>query len=135
MYKLRSMILNSELNGAVWANKNDERTTHIGKIIRKLHIDEILQMINILKGDISLVGPRPERPQFVTLLEGAIPHYELRHIIHPGFTGWAQVKYGYARATGDSKEKFEYDLYYIKNKNILLDLAIIAKTVRIIFTH
>ena len=135
MYKLRSMILNSELNGAVWANKNDERTTHIGKIIRKLHIDEILQMINILKGDISFVGPRPERPQFVTLLEGAIPHYELRHIIHPGFTGWAQVKYGYARATEDSKEKFEYDLYYIKNKNILLDLAIIVKTIRIIFTH
>jgi len=135
LYKLRSMIMDSELNGAVWADRHDGRITPIGKIIRKLHIDEIPQMINILKGDISLVGPRPERPEFVTPLEGAIPHYELRHIIRPGFTGWAQIKYRYASTAEDSKEKFEYDLYYIKNKNIFLDFAIILKTIQIIFTH
>ena len=127
--------MDSEMNGAVWANKNDGRITPVGKIIRKLHIDEIPQMINILKGDISLVGPRPERPEFVTKLEATVPHYELRHIIRPGFTGWAQIKYRYASTMEDSKEKFEFDLYYIKNKNIFLDFAIILKTIQIIFTH
>lgn len=135
LYKLRSMIIDSEKNGAVWSTKNDSRITPIGKIIRKLHIDEIPQMINILKGDISLVGPRPERPEFVTQLEGTIPHYELRHIIRPGFTGWAQIKYHYANTTEDSKEKFQYDLYYIKNRNIFLDFGIILRTIQIIFTH
>lgn len=135
LYKLRSMITDSELNGAVWADKKDCRTTPIGKIIRKLHIDEIPQMINILKGDISLVGPRPERPEFVTLLEKTIPHYEIRHVIRPGFTGWAQIKYRYANTIEDSKEKFEYDLYYIKNKNIFIDFGIILRTIQIIFTH
>ena len=135
LYKFRSMIVNSETNGAVWAGKNDERITPIGKIIRKLHIDEIPQMINILQGDLSLVGPRPERPEFVTQLRDTIPHYELRHIIRPGFTGWAQIKYRYANTTEDSKEKFEYDLYYIKNRNIFIDFGIILRTIQIIFTH
>jgi exopolysaccharide biosynthesis polyprenyl glycosylphosphotransferase len=135
LYKLRSMIVNSETNGAVWADKDDSRITPVGKIIRKLHIDEVPQMINIIKGDISLVGPRPERPEFVSQLEDIIPHYELRHIIHPGFTGWAQIKYRYANTIDGSKEKFEYDLYYIKNRNIFLDLGIILKTIQIIFTH
>lgn len=141
LYKMRSMIVlspdgSAEKNGAVWATgASDPRITKVGKVIRKLHIDEIPQMINILKGDLSLVGPRPERPEFVTPLEGSIPHYNLRHIIRPGFTGWAQIKYRYANSVEDSKEKFEYDLYYIKNRNIFLDLGIIMRTIQIIFTH
>ncbi len=135
LYKLRSMIMDSEKNGAVWSDKKDSRVTPIGKVIRKLHADEIPQMINILKGDITLVGPRPERPEFVTPLEISIPHYELRHIIRPGFTGWAQIKYTYARTIEDSKQKFEYDLYYLKNRNFFLDFGILLKTLQIIFTH
>jgi len=135
LYKLRSMIINSEENGAVWTERNDSRITPVGKVIRKIHIDEVPQMLNIIKGDISLVGPRPERPEFVAQLEKVIPHYELRHIIHPGFTGWAQIKYRYANTEKDSKEKFEYDLYYIKNRNIFLDFGIILRTIQIIFTH
>jgi exopolysaccharide biosynthesis polyprenyl glycosylphosphotransferase len=136
LYKLRSMIIQSEKNGAVWATgHNDPRVTPIGRIIRKLHIDEIPQMINIIKGDISLVGPRPERPEFVNLLNKDIPYYSFRHIIRPGFTGWAQIKYMYANTVENSKEKFEYDLYYIKNKNIFIDFGIILRTIQIIFTH
>jgi exopolysaccharide biosynthesis polyprenyl glycosylphosphotransferase len=136
LYKLRSMKVNAEANGAVWATgAGDPRVTRIGRIIRKLHIDEIPQMINILKGDLALVGPRPERPEFVSLLEGTIPHYDLRHIIRPGFTGWAQIKYRYANTVEGSKEKFEYDLYYIKNRNIFIDFGIIMRTIQIIFTH
>ena len=136
LYKLRSMTMNAERDGAVWATgASDPRVTRVGKVIRKLHIDEIPQMINILKGDLSLVGPRPERPEFVTPLEGTIPHYNLRHIIRPGFTGWAQIKYRYANTVEDSKEKFEYDLYYIKNRNIFIDFGIVLRTIQIIFTH
>lgn len=141
LFKLRSMIsLNSngsaEINGApVWAEENDPRITKVGKILRKTHIDEIPQLINVLRGDISLVGPRPERPEFVAKLEQEIPFYHMRHIIQPGFTGWAQIKFRYARSVLDSKEKFEYDLYYIKNKNTILDLGVIVKTIQIIFTH
>jgi lipopolysaccharide/colanic/teichoic acid biosynthesis glycosyltransferase len=141
LYKMRSMVVlspdgSAETNGAKWATgADDPRITPVGNIIRKLHIDEIPQMINILKGDLTLVGPRPERPEFVTQLEDTIPHYKLRHIIRPGFTGWAQIKYRYARTIEDSKEKFEYDLYYIKNKNIFLDLGIMIRTIQIIFTH
>ena len=135
LYKLRSMIIESEKNGAVWTSANDPRITPIGKIIRKLHIDEVPQMINILKGDLALIGPRPERPEFVEKLGISIPHYRLRHIIRPGFTGWAQIKYRYANTIDDSKEKFEYDLYYIKNRNTFLDFGIFLRTVIIIFTH
>jgi exopolysaccharide biosynthesis polyprenyl glycosylphosphotransferase len=136
LYKLRSMICDSEKDGAAWSTgSNDPRVTPIGKIIRKLHIDEIPQMINILKGDISLVGPRPERPEFVKMLDSQIPYYSFRHIIRPGFTGWAQIKYYYASTVEGSKEKFEFDLYYIKNRNIFLDFGIIIRTIQIIFTH
>ena len=141
LYKMRSMIVlspdgSAETTKAIWATgANDPRITPVGKVIRKLHIDEIPQMINILKGDLSLVGPRPERPEFVYQLEDSISHYKLRHIIHPGFTGWAQIKYRYANTVEDSKEKFEYDLYYIKNRNVFLDFGIIMRTVQIIFTH
>ncbi len=133
--KFRSMKIDAEKNGAVWASSEDIRITRIGKIIRKLHIDEIPQMINILRGDITLVGPRPERPEFVNMLEKEIPYYFLRHTIKPGFTGWAQIKYRYARTIEDSKEKFEYDLHYIKNRNFFLDMGIIVRTIQIIFTH
>ncbi len=136
LYKLRSMIVDSEKNGAQWSTgSNDSRVTRVGKIIRKLHIDEIPQMINILKGDIALIGPRPERPEFVAKLGTKVPHYRLRHIIRPGFTGWAQIKYRYANTIEDSNEKFEYDLYYIKNRNTFLDFGIFLRTVQIIFTH
>ncbi len=141
IFKLRSMIVlsrdgSAETPGnAKWASEKDPRITKVGAILRKTHIDEIPQLFNILKGDISLVGPRPERPEFVTELEQAIPFYHLRHIVKPGFTGWAQIKFRYARSIDDSREKFEYDLYYIKNKNLLLDIGVIFKTVQIIFSH
>jgi len=141
LYKFRSMVVlapdgSAETSEAKWSTGHDDpRITSVGKIIRRLHIDEIPQVINILKGDISLVGPRPERPEFVISLENTIPHYKLRHIIRPGFTGWAQIKYRYANTIETSKEKFEYDLYYIKNRNIFLDFGIILRTIQIIFTH
>lgn len=135
IFKLRSMVIDAEKAGAVWAENKDSRITPIGRIIRKTHIDEIPQMLNVLRGDITLVGPRPERPEFVDKLTKEIPYYYLRHSIRPGFTGWAQIKFRYARSVMDSQEKFEYDLYYIKNRNFVLDIGIIAKTIQIIFTH
>jgi exopolysaccharide biosynthesis polyprenyl glycosylphosphotransferase len=140
LYKFRSMIVldadgQAETGTAKWAEENDPRITKVGRITRKLHLDELGQMINLLKGDIALVGPRPERPEFVEKLEKEIPYYFMRHTISPGFTGWAQIKFRYARTVMDSEEKFEYDLYYIKNRNIFLDAGIIMKTVQIIFTH
>lgn len=140
IYKFRSMKAlspdgSAETNGAVWSEKNDPRITPIGRILRKTHIDEIPQMWNIIKGDLALVGPRAERPEFVEQLKKEIPYYYLRHIVRPGFTGWAQIKYRYARTVDDSREKFEYDLFYIKNRSVFLDLGIVIKTVQIIFTH
>ncbi len=141
LYKFRSMkVLNkdgsAEKDGvAAWAEINDPRITRVGRITRKLHIDEIPQMWNILCGDLTLVGPRAERPEFVSELEKEIPFYYLRHTIKPGFTGWAQIKFHYARTVKESEEKFSYDLYYIKNRNLFLDIGIILKTIQIIFTH
>lgn len=135
LLKFRSMVVNAETDGALWAQTKDHRITKVGKITRKLHIDEIPQMINLLRGDLALVGPRPERPTFVEQLEQQIPYYSMRHTIKPGFTGWAQIKFRYARSVMDSQEKFEYDLYYIKNRNIFMDIGIILKTAQIIFTH
>ena len=133
LYKFRTMKEDAEKHGPEWAQKNDARATKVGKILRKIHLDELPQMLNVLSGDISLVGPRPERPEFVRQLERAIPHYQLRHIIKPGFTGWAQIKFRYARTTMDSQEKFQYDLYYLKNRSFLLDLGILLKTFQILF--
>jgi lipopolysaccharide/colanic/teichoic acid biosynthesis glycosyltransferase len=133
--KFRSMRTDAEKNGAVWADKNDSRVTKFGNFLRKSHLDEIPQMINILRGDMSVIGPRPERPEFVKELEEKIPLYKLRHVIKPGFTGWAQVKFRYARTVQESKEKFEYDLYYIKNRDISLDFGILLKTIQIFVTH
>ena len=134
-YKLRTMKKQDEVNSGKWAMHDDSRVTKTGRILRTLHIDEIPQMWNIIKGDITLVGPRPEWIVLVRELEKKIPHYFLRHTIKPGFTGWAQIKYRYAATIEDTKEKFEYDLFYLKNKSLLLDIGIIVKTIQIIFTH
>lgn len=135
VYKFRSMKVRAESEGAVWAGEKDSRITKIGAVLRKTHIDEIPQMINILRGDIGLVGPRPERPEFVHQLENDIPFYFIRHTIQPGFTGWAQIKFRYARSKEDSAEKLEYDLFYLKHRSLALDFGIILKTIQIIFTH
>lgn len=133
LVKFRSMEENAEKNGAVWAEKQDLRITKTGKFLRKTHLDEIPQMLNVLKGDISLIGPRPERPEFTEKLEKEIPFYNVRHLIKPGFTGWAQIKFRYSRSVMDSKEKFEYDLYYIKNNSLFLDIGILLKTLQLFF--
>lgn len=133
--KFRSMKKDAEKNGPEWAGERDPRTTKVGQVLRKLHIDEIPQMLNVIMGQMSLVGPRPERPEFTEKLEKDIPYYFLRHTAKPGFTGWAQIKFRYARTIDDSREKFEYDLFYLKNRNFFLDLGILAKTLQIIFTH
>lgn len=135
LYKFRSMKKDAEKDGVQWATHNDNRITLIGKILRKTHIDEIPQMINIIKGDIAIVGPRPERPEFVSQLEQTIPYYTMRHAVRPGFTGWAQIKFRYARTIDDSREKFEYDMFYLRNRGLMLDIGIIIKTIQIIFTH
>ena len=135
LYKFRSMTPGADRNGAEWTEKNDPRITKTGKIIRRLHVDEIPQFWNIFKGEMALVGPRPELPSFVEKLEKEIPFYGVRHIITPGFTGWAQIKFRNARGIAESKEKFEYDLYYIKNRNIFMDLGIFLRTISILFTH
>jgi lipopolysaccharide/colanic/teichoic acid biosynthesis glycosyltransferase len=135
LYKLQSMVKNAEKHGAQWADKKDARITRVGRILRATHIDEVPQMLNVIKGDIALIGPRPERPEHVASLQQEIPYYFLRHTTKPGFTGWAQIKFRYARSVLDSREKFEYDLYYLANKTPLLDIGILFKTVQIIFTH
>lgn len=127
--KFRTMISNSEKNGPVWAEKNDKRITPFGRILRKTRLDEVPQFINVLKGEMSLIGPRPERPKFVKMLETEIPFYAIRHVIKPGLTGWAQVMHPYASAVEDHHKKLMYDLYYIKERNILLDFKIVIKTI------
>ena len=131
--KFRSMKHGAESkSGPTWATKYDPRITRVGKVIRKLRIDELPQLINVLRGEMSFVGPRPEREHFVRQLEKTIPYYGLRMIVRPGVTGWAQVEHGYADSEDDSLEKLKYDLYYIKNSNVLLDLWIVLKTVRVV---
>jgi len=126
--KFRSMIDKAEEDEAVWADENDKRITLVGKILRKLHLDELPQFWNVIKGDMSLVGPRPERPEFVEELKKKIPYYSLRHFMKPGITGWAQVNYPYASSLEDSEEKMEYDLYYVYHMNLLFDASILLKT-------
>ncbi|PNQ72082.1 sugar transferase [Hanstruepera neustonica] len=126
--KFRTMVVNAEKEGAVWATKNDHRVTPFGKFLRRSRFDEIPQFLNILKGDMSLIGPRPERPYFVKELSQVIPFYETRHIIKPGLTGWAQVKVRYGSTVEDSLLKLQYDLYYIKHRSFFLDANVIVKT-------
>ncbi len=132
LYKFRSMHHDAEKNGAVWAKVNDERVTKCGKYMRKLRIDELPQLWNILKSDMSLIGPRPERVEFVQELEKSIQGYGLRHSVKPGLTGLAQVCYPYAASEEDAKNKLEYDLYYINNMSLSLELKILFKTVGVI---
>ncbi|MEK7612069.1 MAG: exopolysaccharide biosynthesis polyprenyl glycosylphosphotransferase [Patescibacteria group bacterium] len=133
LWKFRTMMLNAEQFGPKWAKPDDVRVTPIGKILRKTHLDELPQLWNILWGDLSFVGPRPERPEFTATLEEKIPYYDFRHMIRPGLTGWAQINYPYGSSFEDSYQKLEYDLYYLKHRAILLDISILMKTIRHIF--
>jgi sugar transferase (PEP-CTERM system associated) len=132
VYKIRSMRLDAEKDGAVWAGKNDPRVTRIGRFLRKTRIDELPQLVNVLKGEMSLVGPRPERMEFVRELIPLIPYYDARHSVKPGITGWAQVCYPYGASVEDARIKLEYDLFYIKNMSPLLEAEIILKTIGIV---
>jgi exopolysaccharide biosynthesis polyprenyl glycosylphosphotransferase len=133
LYKFRSMAQNAEANhGPVWASENDPRVTRVGAIIRKVRIDEIPQMINVLKGEMSFVGPRPERQFFVEQLKQKIPYYDLRHSVKPGITGWAQICYRYGDSEQDAVEKLQYDLYYIKHMSPIFDLQIIFESFKVI---
>jgi len=132
LFKFRTMRQDAEANtGAVWAKENDNRVTRLGRFLRKSRIDEIPQLINVLRGEMSLIGPRPERPEFVSTLKERIPYYSERHYVKPGVSGWAQVRYPYGASVEDAVEKLRYDLYYIKNISILLDFKIILKTVAV----
>jgi exopolysaccharide biosynthesis polyprenyl glycosylphosphotransferase len=130
--KLRSMKVNAEANGAQWAKASDNRITPLGRWLRRLRLDELPQLINVIKGEMSLIGPRPERPELDADLESIIPHYRVRHWILPGLSGWAQVCYPYGASLEDSRQKLSYDLYYIRNANLALDILILLKTVRMI---
>jgi len=130
--KLRTMQVNSESSGPQWACSNDQRITAVGHWLRKLRIDELPQLISVLSGEMSLIGPRPERPEIEQGLEETIPHYRIRHWIRPGLSGWAQVCYRYGASMSDSRSKLSYDLYYLRNATILLDILILLKTIRLI---
>jgi sugar transferase (PEP-CTERM system associated) len=133
--KFRSMRNDAEKDGKpIWAKADDDRTTKVGKIIRKLRIDELPQLFSVLKGDMSLVGPRPERPFFVDQLTKEIPFYAVRHSVKPGVTGWAQVRYHYGATVEDSAEKLQYDLYYVKNHSLFLDLVVLFETIGVVLT-
>jgi sugar transferase (PEP-CTERM system associated) len=133
--KFRSMRIDAEGGTPVWARDHDERVTRVGRIIRLIRFDELPQFWNVLRGDMSFVGPRPERPFFVEQLETVIPFYSARHAIKPGVTGWAQVKYRYGNSVADSLEKLRYDLYYIKHRSLLFDLTILLDTVKVILAR
>ena len=133
LLKFRSMRPDAESGQAVWAQRNDPRVTRVGAIIRKLRIDEMPQLVNVLRGEMSFVGPRPERPQFVEELSEKIPYYIERHCVKPGITGWAQLCYPYGATEKDALEKLQYDLYYIKNNSFLFDLAILIQTIEVVF--
>jgi sugar transferase (PEP-CTERM system associated) len=130
--KFRSMVDDAESNGAVWASENDPRVTKVGKVIRKLRIDELPQLWNVIKGEMSIVGPRPERPEFVEELQKTIPFYFIRHVVKPGVTGWAQINFKYGASKEDALEKLQYDLYYVKNLSFFLDTRVILKTIRVV---
>jgi exopolysaccharide biosynthesis polyprenyl glycosylphosphotransferase len=132
VYKFRSMRVDAETRGAVWATERDPRVTRVGAIIRRLRIDELPQLLNVIAGDMALVGPRPERPEFTSELADRIPGYADRLSVKPGITGWAQVSAPYAASIEDARVKLSYDLYYIKNRSLLLDLLILASTVRVV---
>jgi exopolysaccharide biosynthesis polyprenyl glycosylphosphotransferase len=129
IWKFRTMQVDAEADGPVWAAPDDARVTRVGRLLRRTRLDELPQFLNVLKGDMSLVGPRPERPQFVRILERAVPFYQRRHLMRPGITGWATVRFGYGDTVTDKWRSHEYDLYYLKHRSPLLDLEILARTV------
>jgi sugar transferase (PEP-CTERM system associated) len=132
VFKFRTMRQDAEKNGAVWAKANDPRVTRLGKMMRKTRLDEIPQLWNVLRGDMAFVGPRPERPEFVEWLRKDISFYDLRNMVLPGLTGWAQVRFQYGASLEDTKRKLEYDLYYIKHQSIGLDLLVMFETIKTI---
>jgi len=137
LFKFRSMYAlapdgSAETAGVQFAQKNDKRVTYVGRFLRKSRIDELPQAINLLRGDISIIGPRPERPEIVSKLEATMPYYAVRHLVKPGLTGWAQVNQHYTDTLEQSLQKLQYDLYYIKNKSVLLDLSILLKTINVV---
>ena len=132
LHKFRTMVQDAEKEGAKWANPNDPRITRVGRFLRVSRLDEVPQLWNVLLGEMSFIGPRPERPSFNEMLEKEIPYWDLRHMVKPGLTGWAQVLYSYGSSVLDSRRKLEYDLYYIKNYSLFLDLSILLKTLRVV---
>jgi len=131
VHKFRSMRPDAEATtGAVWARANDDRITSVGRILRRSRLDELPQLVNVLRGHMSFVGPRPERPEFVHQLTEQIPFYGQRHVVKPGLTGWAQVCYTYGASVEDAMEKLQYDLFYIKHLSLALDLFVILKTIQ-----
>jgi lipopolysaccharide/colanic/teichoic acid biosynthesis glycosyltransferase len=131
LFKFRSMRANAEATtGAVWAKPDDDRVTPIGGFMRRTRLDELPQLWNVLRGDMSLVGPRPERPEFVKDLTRQLAFYGQRHVVRPGLTGWAQVRYAYGASVEDALQKLQYDLFYVKNMSVALDLFIIFKTIQ-----
>ena len=133
IWKLRSMRIDAELQGAQWSSRSDSRITRVGSILRRTRLDELPQLWCVLTGSMSLIGPRPERPEFDQFLSRKIPNYELRHLIRPGLSGWAQVNYPYGASVEDSANKLSYDLFYLKNFSFMLDLLILFKTIRLVF--
>jgi sugar transferase (PEP-CTERM system associated) len=132
IYKFRSMREDAEKDGAQWAAPDDPRVTKVGRWLRKWRLDELPQLLNVVKGEMSLVGPRPERPAFVQELREAIPYYDIRHTVRPGITGWAQIRFRYGASPEDAHMKLQYDLYYVKNLSLALDLRILLESVRVV---
>jgi lipopolysaccharide/colanic/teichoic acid biosynthesis glycosyltransferase len=132
IWKLRSMRMGAERDGVQWASKNDGRVTRIGRNLRLTRLDEVPQFYNVLRGEMSIIGPRPERPEIVEDLAKEIPFYKHRHILRPGITGWAQINYPYGASKDDALNKLEYDLYYIKHASILLDLQVLLRTIGVV---
>lgn len=135
IYKFRSMRADAEKHGAQWSAPGDARVTKVGKFLRATHIDEFPQLFNVLRGEVSFVGPRPERPEFVTDLKKKVPYYEVRHLVKPGITGWAQIGYRYGSTVEDAYRKLEFDIYYLKNMSFVLDILIILKTIKTVFVN
>jgi exopolysaccharide biosynthesis polyprenyl glycosylphosphotransferase len=134
LWKLRTMVRDADKDNVHWTTNNDARITLVGKFLRKIRLDEVPQLFNILKGDMTLIGPRPEAVSLVELYKKEIPYYLERHMVTPGITGWAQINYPYGNSVEDAREKLKYDYYYIKNRSIVLDANIFLRTIRIVLT-
>jgi len=132
LLKFRSMVRDAERDGPRWASLGDPRVTRVGRVIRRYRLDELPQLLNVLAGEMSLVGPRPERPEFVPRLAAALPGYDERHLVKPGLTGWAQVEQGYAASVEDAAAKLRHDLYYVAHRSLALDLLVLARTFRVV---